>query len=56
MTEHLGRSFSQFFSILSDLKCYIEAPSQALQIIFEMQSQKTSQKKSSKENTFFLNY
>jgi hypothetical protein len=53
MTEHLGRSFSQFFSIFSDLKCYIGAPSQALQIIFEMQSQKTSQNTSSKENTFF---
>jgi hypothetical protein len=31
---------------LSDLKCYIGAPpSQALQVIFEMQSQRTSLKK-----------
>jgi hypothetical protein len=35
---------SQFFSILSDLNA-VGAPSQALQIIFEMQSQKGTAKK-----------
>jgi hypothetical protein len=43
---------SQFFSILSDLNA-IGVPSQASQIMFEMQSQRISQKKSSKEKTFF---
>jgi len=38
-------SLSQFFSILSDLRCYIGVPSQALQIIFDMQSQKKQLKK-----------
>jgi hypothetical protein len=32
---------------------FIGAPSQALQIIFEMQSQRSSQKRALKENTFF---
>jgi uncharacterized BrkB/YihY/UPF0761 family membrane protein len=43
---------SQFFSILSGLNI-IGAASQALQIIFEMQNQRSSPKKSSKKNTFF---
>jgi len=34
---------SQFFSILSDLKCYWSAFS-SLPIIFQMQSQRTNQK------------
>jgi hypothetical protein len=33
----------------------IGVPSQALQVIFEMESQGTSQNKSSKENKFFSN-
>jgi hypothetical protein len=45
---------SQFFSILSDLNFFIGVPSQALQIIFQMQSpEEEHPKKSNKENTFF---
>jgi hypothetical protein len=40
---------SQFFSILSDLKCYRSAFSSFLQIIFEMQSQRSSQKRAVKK-------
>jgi hypothetical protein len=49
---NIWADLSQFFSILSDCKCY-RAPSQALQIIFEMQKQRTSKKKNSKENMIF---
>jgi hypothetical protein len=44
--------FSQFFSIFNDLKV-IGMPFQALQIVFEMQSQKTTQKKKAKKMHFF---
>jgi hypothetical protein len=44
---------SQFFSILSDLKTVVGAPSQALQIIFEKQSQGTNQKRAIKKHVFF---
>jgi hypothetical protein len=44
---------SQFFSILSDLKTVVGAPSQALQIIFEKQSQGNNQKKAIKKHVFF---
>jgi hypothetical protein len=53
-TTYTLADLSQFFSILSDLNA-IGVPSQASQIMFEMQSQRISQKKSSKEKTFFLN-
>jgi hypothetical protein len=43
---------SQFFSILSDLNV-IGAASQALQIIFEMQNQRSSQKTAVKKIHFF---
>ncbi len=55
MTEHFGRSFSNFssnFSPFSVIWNIIRTPSQVVQIIFEMQSQRTNQKKSSKKNTF----
>jgi hypothetical protein len=42
---------SQFFSILNDLK----APSQALQIIFEMQSPKERRKRTVKKISLFSN-
>jgi uncharacterized membrane protein len=45
--------FSQFFPSLSDSKFYRSIFSKALQIIFAMQSQRASQKKSSKRNAFF---
>jgi len=51
-TTYTLADLSQFFSILSDLNA-IGVPSQASQIMFEMQSQRISQKKSSKEKTFF---
>jgi len=49
---NIWADLSQFFSILSDCKCY-RAPPQALQIIFEMQKQRTRKKKNSKENMIF---
>jgi hypothetical protein len=42
---------SQFFSILSDLNA-IGVPSQASQIMFEMQSQRISQKRAVKKIRF----
>ncbi len=51
---NIWADLSQFFSILSDCKCY-RAPSQALQIIFEMQKQRTSKKKEqSRKYDFFI--
>jgi len=62
LSPNILADFSQFFSILSDLKCYRSA-SQALQIIFEMQSQRSNQKRSVKkirffelQNTFFFSF
>jgi hypothetical protein len=44
-------NLSQFFSILTDLNV-IKTPSQALQIIFEMQSQSSSQKQQERKCIF----
>ncbi len=53
MTQTLLADLSQFFFILSDLKWVIGVPSQALQIIFQMQSMRTSQKRAAKKICFF---
>jgi hypothetical protein len=53
--EHFGKYFSIFLHF-EQAKVLYGMPSQALQIIFEMQSQRTNQKKGNKENMFFSNY
>jgi hypothetical protein len=53
LTETLWQNLSQFFPILSDLKCYIGTPSQALTNHLRNAKPEDQPKNSSKENKFF---